>query len=199
MSTGEPSSIPRPTPPPAVPGPAAAGGPAAADPARAALRGARVMLAIVAGGLFISGATIFPALPELRLFVRLVWGAGPPGDPGSLHAWVLGCIEAIARTSRDAPCLFYAGDWLAFAHIMLAVLFLGAARDPARNVWVVRFGLLCCLGILPVAWICGPLRGIPPAWRLIDTAFAPLAAAPLLRALVLIRRIEGDAAGTARR
>ena len=33
--------------------------------------------------------------------------------------------------------MLYAHDWLAFAHICLAILFAGAIRDPVRNVWIV--------------------------------------------------------------
>jgi hypothetical protein len=137
------------------------------------LRTARWMLGLVALGLFVSGVTIFPAIPELR------WVAGAVEGLPSLHAWLLTCLGALEDTRARYPFLLYAGDWLAFAHIMLAVLFLGAMRDPLRNIWVVQFGLICCAGILPLALVCGPLRGIPWYWTLVDCAFAPAAALPL--------------------
>ena len=105
-----------------------------------------------------------------------------------LHVWILTCIQALEATGRDYPFLFYAGDWLAFAHIMLAVLFLGALRDPVRNIWIVQFGLICCVAVIPLALICGPIRGIPWFWLAVDCAFAPLAGIPLWMAYRLLRK-----------
>ncbi|SCF41963.1 hypothetical protein [Micromonospora mirobrigensis] len=34
--------------------------------------------------------------------------------------------------------MLYGTDWLAFAHLVLAVAFWGPLRDPVRNVWVVQ-------------------------------------------------------------
>ncbi len=155
------------------------------------LREARFLILIVAVGLFLSGVTIFPAIPELRWLVRILGGEGPPGAGPlpELHAWISTVLSALEETSRSHPYLFYAGDWLAFAHILLAVLFLGAMKDPVRNIWVIQFGLIACAGILPVAWICGPARGIPWYWSLVDSSFAFAAGAALLRAHALIRRV----------
>ena len=36
---------------------------------------------------------------------------------------------------RGYPLLAYGTDWLAFSHLVLAVVFLGAWRDPVRNRW----------------------------------------------------------------
>lgn len=141
----------------------------------AGLRRARWMLGLVAFGLFVSGVTVFPALPELRWLA----GSGLLEPFPALAAWIGTCIAALADTGNRYPMLFYAGDWLAFAHIMLAVLFAGAMRDPLHNLWIVDFGLICCAGVIPLALICGPIRGIPPFWTAIDCAFAPAAAVPL--------------------
>ena len=34
--------------------------------------------------------------------------------------------------------MLYAHDWLAFAHIVLGILFAGAIKDPVRNKWIVQ-------------------------------------------------------------
>ncbi len=154
------------------------------------LRRARLLLGLVALGLFLSGVTIFPAIPELTWFATTV-----EGFP-TLHAWIATVIRALEDTRVRYPFLLYAGDWLAFAHIMLAVLFLGAMRDPVRNLWVIQFGLICCAGILPLALICGPLRGIPWYWSLVDCAFAPAAALPLWIACRILRHEEMSHART---
>ena len=53
-------------------------------------------------------------------------------------------------------------------HLVIAVAFIGPWRDPVRNIWVIEFGLIACVMVLPLALIAGPLRGIPLAWRLLD-------------------------------
>ncbi len=74
--------------------------------------------------------------------------------------------------------------------------FWGPIRDPVRNVWVVRWGLLACAGIIPLALICGPLRGIPFWWSLVDMSFGVFGAIPLLLAYRLIRQ-PAEVAGPA--
>ena len=152
------------------------------------LKRAKWMLAIVAFGLFVSGVTVWPAVPELKMGVHLIWGDGQA--TGIIHGFVLKAIEALEYTRAHYPFLLYAHDWLAFAHVGLAILFLGAIRDPVRNIWVVQFGLIMCTLIPLLAGICIPLRGLPMLWFWIDFAFAPAAALPLWIALRDIRRAE---------
>ena len=152
------------------------------------MKRARLMLAIVAFGLLVSGVTIWPATWELELLVDSIWGPGP--SSGVMHGFVLRVIEAVGA---EYPFLFYAGDWLAFAMIVLAILFYGARRDPVRNVWIVQCGLIMCVLIPVLAGICVPLRGLPLRWFWVDTAFAPAAGIPLWIALRDIRRVEKQA------
>ena len=93
---------------------------------------AKFMLAIVAFGLFVAGVTIWPATWELKTAVRIVWGESEP--TGAVHGFVLQAIEGLESVESDYPFLLYSHDWLAFAHIVLAILFVGATRDPVRNV-----------------------------------------------------------------
>lgn len=151
------------------------------------LKRAKWLVGLVGVGLFVSGMTIWPALWELRTFVDLVWGPGPAG--GDVHGLMLQAIEGLESLEAERPLLLYGYDWLAFAHIMLAVLFLGAMRDLVRNVWVVQFGLIACAAVPILAGVCIPLRGIPFGWFWVDFAFAPAAAAPLWVALRDIRRV----------
>ena len=146
------------------------------------------MLGIVAFGLFVSGVTVWPAVPELKAAVRIAWGDVEPS--GVLHHFVLRVIQALESVQANYPFMLYAHDWLAFAHIVLAILFAGAIRDPVRNVWVVQCGLIMCALIPVLAGICVPLRGLPSCWFWIDVAFAPAAALPLWIALRDIRQIE---------
>lgn len=146
------------------------------------------MLGIVAFGLFVSGVTIWPAIPELALALRVLEWLGLQAT--GLHAFLSGVAGTLEMVNRDYPYVMYGYDWLAFAHICLAVLFAGAMRDPAKNLWVVQCGLLMCAGVPVLAAICIPLRGIPAYWFLVDAAFAPGAAIPLFIALRDIRAGE---------
>jgi len=142
---------------------------------------AKWMLAIVSLGLFVSGVTVWPAIAELKLAVSLLWGDA--ASVGGLHEFVLEIIAALEAVNRDYPYLMYGYDWLAFAHVCLAILFAGAIRDPVRNIWVVQCGLIMCALVPVLACVCIPLRGIPYYWFFIDAAFAPGAAIPLFIAL----------------
>lgn len=146
------------------------------------------MLGIVAFGLLAAGITVWPAVPELKLAVHWVWGDAAPSS--ALHEFVLRAITGLEAMQKDYPFMLYAHDWLAFAHIVLAILFAGAIRDPIRNVWIVQCGLVMCALIPVLAGVCIPLRGIPLIWFCFDFAFAPAAALPLWIALRDIRRAE---------
>jgi hypothetical protein len=73
---------------------------------------------------------------------------------------------------------------------VLAVVFTGAWRDPVRNRWVLTFGLIACAGVLPLALIAGPIRGIPFYWRLIDCSFGVFGAMVLWPAWGIARALE---------
>lgn len=152
------------------------------------LKRARIMLGLVAAGLALSGVTVWPAEWEVRTGIALLWGDAEPS--GALHAFALRVLDGLETLNRDYAFLWYGYDWLAFAHLVLAILFAGAMRDPVRNVWVIQFGLIACALIPVLAGISIPLRGIPLGWFLVDFAFAPAAAIPLWVALRSVRRIE---------
>jgi hypothetical protein len=156
----------------------------------AGLKRAKWMLLLVAFGLFVSGVTVWPAVAELKAVVWLIWGDSSPS--GELHAFILKAIEGIEATDAQYPFMLYAHDWLAFAHIMLAILFAGAARDPVRNKWIVQCGLIMCVSIPILAGICISIRELPSWWFWIDFAFAPGAALPLWIAYRDIRAVEGS-------
>lgn len=143
------------------------------------LRRIRFWLAVFIVGLVLSGVTAFPLTWELGLLVR--WFG--QGD-GALATWLRTVHTGLVETDRLYPFLAYGTDWLAFAHLVIAVAFIGPWRDPVRNIWVIEFGLIACAMVLPLALIAGPLRGIPFGWRLIDCSFGVFGAIPL----AIIRR-----------
>src|SRR3954451_4803722 len=84
---------------------------------------------------------------------------------------ILRVRAALTQTSVEFPFLYYGTDWLAFGHFAIAVAFIGALRDPVRNVWLFTFGMIACILIVPYAFCLGGLRCIPVCWRLIDCSF----------------------------
>lgn len=156
------------------------------------IRKIRVWLALFIVGLVLSGVTAFPLERETALLNQIfgVATVPPTGDEPGLHVWLRRVHEGIAHTNRDYPFMAYGTDWLAFAHLVIAVAFLGPLVDPVRNKWVLVFGVISCAGVLPLALIAGHIRGIPFYWRLIDCSFGVIGVLPLVICLRYISRIE---------
>lgn len=95
----------------------------------------------------------------------------------------------MTETHRLYPFIAYGTDWLAFAHIVIAIAFVGPLKDPAKNIWVIEFVMIACVLVLPLALIFGPVRGIPFFWRLIDCSFGVFGFIPLWLIHRAIRRI----------
>lgn len=152
----------------------------------------RVWLVLFIAGLVLSGLTAFPLQHELGWLNRLLGvspQASPLADP-ALHAWLRRIYAALADANRRYPFLAYGTDWLAFAHLVIAVAFIGPLRDPVRNRWVLTFGVIACAGVIPLALIAGAIRGIPLYWRMIDCCFGFFGAIPLLICLRYARLLE---------
>ncbi|MFE2430730.1 hypothetical protein ACFXJ5_28790 [Streptomyces sp. NPDC059373] len=133
--------------------------------------------------LVLSGLTAFPLVHELRWVDAM-------NLPGALGDWIARVRVGLDATDAKYPFVLYGTDWLAFAHLVIAVAFYGVYRDPVRNIWVVEFGMIACVGIIPLALICGPIRGIPSWWTVIDMSFGVLGIIPLYALRRMIRRLE---------
>jgi hypothetical protein len=114
-----------------------------------------------------------------------------------LISWISLVDAALVETLGKYPFLAYGTDWLAFAHIVIAIAFVGPLRDPVRNVWVVQYGLLCCGLVLVFSAIVPHLRGLPWFWMFVDGSFGIAGAIPLLVILRDIRRLERSDTGAA--
>jgi hypothetical protein len=129
---------------------------------------------IVIIGLVFSGVTALPLQSELELMARW-FGAGdlsPAQATSGFVKWILIVRDGLRETNAKFPFLAYGTDWLAFAHIVIAIAFVGALRHPVRNIWLFQFGMIVSVLIIPWALITGEVRGIPIYWRLIDCSFA---------------------------
>lgn len=134
--------------------------------------------------LFLSGLTAIPLEAELTFLSRCF-----PLNT-AIGEWIDRVQRAIVHTNRSYPFLAYGYDWLAFAHFILAILFVGPLKDPVKNKWVIEFGMIACVLIVPFAFIAGHYRGIPIGWRLIDCAFGIVGLIPLSICLLKIQLLE---------
>jgi hypothetical protein len=96
----------------------------------------------------------------------------------------------LEQVHRAFPFLAYGTDWLAFGHLCLAVFFVRPLFHPLESDWVLRCGLICCAGAIPLALIAGELRGVPAFWRLVDCSFGVFGAVPLGYCLRLSRQLR---------
>lgn len=123
----------------------------------------RILLFMIA--LALSGITVWPVEIQLRVALSIL----PPDT--IIAAYLQEVLLGYNEVSTTKPYLLYGFDWLGFAHLVLAVLFIGPYRNPVRNIWVIEFGLIACLLVFPFAFIAGGVRGIPVWWRFIDCSF----------------------------
>jgi len=126
----------------------------------------KIRTALFMAGLFLSGLTCFPLLQEISIATTFfsAWSIAPP-------PFIQEVIYGISYTMTHHKFLFYGTDWLGFAHILYAILFYGVYKDPIKNIWVTQFGIIACIAIFPLAFIMGPLRGIPFWWQMVDSSF----------------------------
>jgi hypothetical protein len=132
------------------------------------LRSARVLIILVIVGLVVSGVTAIPLETELKLLARWI-------D----HPWIIKVRDGLIDTYAKYPFIGYGTDWLAFGHFAIAIAFVGPLRDPVKNIWVIEFGMIACVLIIPFALIMGEIRGIPMGWRFIDCCFGVFGFIPL--------------------
>ena len=156
------------------------------------LRRIRFWLALFTAGLILSGITAFPLQTELPWLVKLlhISAVEPLARSTHLLAWIERVDGSVESTGSSYPFLFYGTDWLAFAHLAIAVAFVGPWIDPVRNKWVITFGLIACAGVVPLALVAGHYRGIPLPWRMIDCSFGIVGAIPLAICRRAIRVLE---------
>ncbi len=140
----------------------------------------RVLLALFIFGLVISGITAFPLTWETRI-LHVMIGEGTAIEPHfpRLSQWITLVYTGLHEMDAKYPFMAYGTDWLAFAHIIIAIAFYGPIKDPVKNMWVIDFGMIACMLVIPLAVICGHIRGIPIFWRVIDCSFGMIGVIPL--------------------
>lgn len=153
----------------------------------------RVLLIFFMCGLALSGLTAIPLQWELKLLMPFMEKISNWGNTFSaMSKWIVRINDGVQNGYGQYPFLAYGTDWLAFGHVAIAIAFIGVLRDPLRNSWVVNFGLITCLLVLPWTLFFGAIRGIPFFWQLIDMSFGILGIVPLWLVRRDILRLSGE-------
>lgn len=132
--------------------------------------------------LALSGITAFPLVTEVNWMV-----AHLHYFPTFFHSWIISVAQSVNATPS---IVLYGTDWLAFGHLVIALFFVGVYIDPVKNQFTINVGIIACLGVFPIAFICGSIRAIPFYHQLIDCAFGALGIIPLLYVKHLIVELE---------
>ncbi|MFN3405994.1 MAG: hypothetical protein ACK40G_18005 [Cytophagaceae bacterium] len=148
----------------------------------------RLLLVFFIVALALSGITAFPLEIELNLLQH--YADQILDENNSLRMWIVKVHEGVHNTNLKYPFIAYGTDWLAFAHIVIAIAFIGPIIDPVKNIWVIQFGIIACLLILPLALIAGEIRDIPFYWRLIDCSFGIIGIFPLMLTYHYTKKLE---------
>jgi hypothetical protein len=140
----------------------------------------RFLLVLFMCALAMSGLTAIPLQWELRLLVSIVTKAAQLGiNVPALSQWIARIYNGVQNGYGQYPFLAYGTDWLAFGHVAIALAFIGPLRDPVKNIWVIEFGMIACLLVIPWTMIFGAVREIPFFWQLIDMSFGIFGIIPL--------------------
>jgi len=135
----------------------------------------RGWIVFVGFAIIISGVTAFPMETELKWLQQY-----RDQMPADVDQWLKQVFEGIRETNQKYPFLAYGYDWLAFAHIVIAISLFGPFRDPVKNVWIIEWNMICCVLVFPLALIAGPSRHIPFFHQVVDCSFGLIGLIPLI-------------------
>jgi hypothetical protein len=121
--------------------------------------------------LILSGVTAFPLVTEVNWMIKNI-----NIFPAFFHSWIQTVYDSVNQTPS---IVLYGTDWLAFAHIIISLFFIRVYKDPVRNKFIIEVGIVACLAVIPLAFICGPIRHIPFYHQIIDCCFGLLGLIPL--------------------
>ena len=157
----------------------------------ASLKRVRALLIFFMFGLVLSGLSAIPLRWELEI-IEPLFGASSwfSNFFPAFSTWMNHIYEGVQNGYGQYPFLAYGTDWLAFGHVAIAVAFIGPLRDPFKNIWVVEFGMIICILVIPWTVMFGLTREIPFFWMLIDMSFGILGVIPLWLARRDILRLQ---------
>ncbi len=157
----------------------------------------RSILVFFVLALGISGLTAIPLRFELNILNSIVGEETVVEEIAPLlSSWISLVHRTIEDLYQEYASLGYGYDWLAFGHFVIAIAFMGAVKDPIRNRWVIEFGMIACVLIIPYALILGHIRSVPMLWRYIDMLFGILGIIPLYFARKMTLELESVLSST---
>jgi hypothetical protein len=146
----------------------------------------RILMIVFVLLLMLSGITAFPVYTEMKWIMDMqIFNMSTP-----LSAWIQKVWTGVQATNEHYDFMFYGYDWMAFAHIIIGLAFIGPYRDPIRNKWIIDWAMIACVAVLPLAAIAGPIRHIPWFHILIDCSFGVIGIIPLLIVRKWIGQLE---------
>jgi hypothetical protein len=154
-----------------------------------AIRRLRAVLTAFIIGLVVSGVTALPLEHEIRFLNNWV-GQIAFLKQTLIPDWIGQVNSGLIDTYSHYPWIAYGTDWLAFGHFAIAFFFIAAVCRPAQSRLILQAGIAACISVIPIALICGAIRGIPMWWRLIDSSFGIVGIIPLIYSLRLLSHIE---------
>lgn len=142
----------------------------------------RIAIIVFVTLLVLSGVTAFPLRTEMDFLV-----ANKASFPETLQNWIQKIYDAVKQTP---DLVLYGTDWLAFAHIIIALFFVPVYIDPVRYKANLIVAMTACGAVFLLAFICGPIRNIPFFHQLIDCAFGFIGFFPLYFVYKKIGQLE---------
>lgn len=132
--------------------------------------------------LIISGITAFPITTEINYLFAI-----RDSFPLFFTQW----IEQLYASIHQTPdVMLYGTDWLAFAHIVISLFFIPVYSNPIQHKVNIYIGMIACVLVFPLAFICGPIRGIPFFHQIIDCLFGLLGVLYLYFILKKINQLQ---------
>ena len=114
----------------------------------------RAFIVLFIIGLTASGLTAIPAHWESAVLKQLFGSESWLNNfLPQIAIWFDRIYEGVQNGYGQYPFLAYGTDWLAFGHIAIAIAFIGPLRDPVKNIWVIEFGIIACVLVIPWAII----------------------------------------------
>ncbi|MCB9262838.1 MAG: hypothetical protein H6607_10730 [Flavobacteriales bacterium] len=134
------------------------------------MKAIRILTVIIQLGLLIAGLTGFFVPQGMDLLTNSFFIKIPV-----LADWLPFVKQGVSVVDNQYPFIWYGTDWMVFAHILLAILYIGLYNDPIKNEWLATFGLISSAAVFPLAFIMGSVRHIPFVWQLFDCSFGLIA------------------------
>lgn len=141
-------------------------------------------------GLVLNGLTAFALHTELNIILHF-----KSLLPQSIYDWLFTVRQAVITAGQEYPFMLYGYDWLGFAHLFIAIAFFGPLKDPVKNEWVIKFGMIVSALTVFISLFYERIRDIPFIWSLIDAAIG-LAAFIILflcyRWIIKLKKVLND-------